>query len=183
MFRKSLAQPEKRIILGIPLLFILGSLLHFMFQLFQKNPVIGIFAPVNESIWEHSKMMTWPITLWWVLNYFLLKKRATVDLNKWFTGALSALVSSLVVMPMIYYFYTSAFGVELLWVDILILLFSVSVGQLFGMHIYRHSQGINAMLSLLIIFLVLLIFALFTFFPPTLPLFQDGPTGNYGIAA
>ena len=73
MFRKSLAQPEKRIILGIPLLFVIGSLLHFMFQLFQKNPVIGIFAPVNESIWEHSKMMTWPITLWWVLNYFLLK--------------------------------------------------------------------------------------------------------------
>ena len=52
---KSVSKPEKWILLGIPLLFSIGSILHFAYDFLMKIPLAGIFAPVNESIWEHEK--------------------------------------------------------------------------------------------------------------------------------
>lgn len=181
MSRKSLSNPEKWILIGVPVLFIIGSVMHFMYNICLENPIVGIFAPVNESIWEHSKMVVWPLILWWSLYYCFRGKEYEINGNKWFEGALVALVTSLITMPMLYYFYTAAFGVELLWVDILILLFSVLFGQLMGLHIYRYGKGINMKFSIAVLVIIVLMFMLFTFFPPTIPLFQDGVTNSYGI--
>lgn len=182
MERKSLTRPEKWIVIGIPILFIIGSVMHFMYNIFGENPFVGLFAPINESIWEHSKMVLWPVILWWLLYYCFRGKRYQIDKNKWFTSALVALMTSLITMPLLYYFYTGAFGVELLWVDISILLFAVLFGQLLGLHTYRYGKGVNANFILVIFVLVVLLFMLFTYFPPHLPLFQDGVTGDYGFA-
>ena len=92
-----------------------------------------------------------------------------------------SLLVSLITMPALYYFYTGAFGVELLWVDILILLCVIAFGQLLGLHTYRHGKGIPAGLVLILLAAIVLVFMWFTFFPPHLPLFQDGVTKSYGI--
>jgi len=55
---KALAQPEKWIFKRIPCLFIIGTPIHFLYDIFGKNPVVGFFAPVNESLWEHAKIAT-----------------------------------------------------------------------------------------------------------------------------
>ena len=182
MRMKSLSRPEQWILLGIPLLFILGSIMHFMYNLLGESVIIGLFAPVNESICEHSKLVVWPMILWWTLYYCFRKKKHPIDKNKWFTGALVALITAFMTMPLAYYFYTGAFGAELLWVDILILLIAVLFGQWLGLHTYRYTKGLNAKYILLIFAGIVLLFMLLTFFPPRIPLFQDGVTGSYGIA-
>lgn len=179
---KSLSHPEKWIVIGIPILFIIGSITHFLYNILGESPIAGLFAPVNESIWEHSKMVLWPVILWWSLYYCFRGKQYGIDKNKWFGSALLALLTSLVAMPLLYYFYTGAFGVELLWVDILILLLALLFGQLLGLHTYRHSKGINANLVIIIFVMLVLLFMLFTFFPPHIPWFQDSVTGGYGIS-
>jgi hypothetical protein len=181
MNSKNLARPEKWIIMGIPVLFVIGAIVHFVYNLFGKCPVVGLFAPVNESIWEHSKMVLWPVILWWSIYYCCRGKQYNIDKNRWFGGALVALILALVTMPLLYYFYTGAFGVELLWVDAFILLLALIFGQLLGLHIYRYSKGLNVKLVLIIFVVIILLFMLFTFFSPQLPLFQDGVTGGYGI--
>lgn len=70
MIRKSLTPAEKWIVLGIPLLFLIGAVMHFAYGLLWENPIVGLFAPINESVWEHAKMVLWPVILWWVLYYF-----------------------------------------------------------------------------------------------------------------
>ena len=181
MKMKSFSKPEKWILIGIPSLFFIGSILHFAYNIFWESLVVGLFAPVNESIWEHTKMVLWPVILWWLLYYCFRSKQYSLNKNKWFGGALTALLTSLFTMPLLYYFYTQAFGVELLWVDILILLLSIILGQFLGLHIYRSSKGMDAKLVLVLFIVLVLLFMLFTFFPPHIPLFQDGLTGNYGI--
>lgn len=62
MDRCSTSQAKKWILTGIPILFLTGSLLHFAYELSGKNILIALIAPVNESVWEHSKMVLWPVT-------------------------------------------------------------------------------------------------------------------------
>ena len=176
---RSLSPQEKWILLGIPVLFLLGSGMHFLFQLSGNHPVIGLLAPVNESVWEHEKLMVWPVFLWWVVYGFLFQE--TLDLGKWMKSGLLALFAAVAVMPLLYYFYTEAFGTELLWADILILLIALAVGQLLGLHSYRRGKSIPAGYTLTAMVLLVFLFMFFTFFPPALPLFQDGTTGGYGI--
>lgn len=181
MRQKALTKPERWILIGVPILFIIGSIMHFLYNILWESPVVGLFAPINESIWEHSKMVVWPIILWWSIYYCFRGKEYEINANKWFTSAFVALVTALITMPLLYYFYTGAFGVELLWVDILILLFAVSFGQLLGLHTYRYGSGLNAKLILIVLGVIVLLFLLFTFFPPHIPLFQDAVTGSYGL--
>lgn len=183
MQHKSLTKPERWIVIGIPILFIIGSIVHFLYNILWKSPVVGLFAPINESIWEHFKLVLWPVILWWSLYYCFRHKQYEINKNQWFTGALVALVTSLITMPLLYYFYTGAFGVELLWVDILILLFAVFLGQLLGLHTYRYSSGLNANFIFIVFGVIVLLFMLFTFFPPHIPLFQDAVTGSYGLTS
>lgn len=178
---RKLSPPEKWIVIGIPILLIIGTGIHFMYDIFGESPIAGLFAPVNESVWEHSKMVLWPMILWWWLYDCFRGRQYNINKKKWFTSAFLALLTSLIAIPMLYYFYTEAFGVELLWVDILILLLSVFLGQLMGLHVYRYGKGQNAGLAKALILGIVLLYILFTFYPPRLPLFRDSVSGGYGI--
>ena len=82
---------------------------------------------------------------------------------------------------MLFYFYTQAFGTEIVWVDILIFAVSVAVGQLLGLHYFRYGEGVSFIFCTAVLSLTVILFAVFTFFPPKLPLFEDPTNGTYGI--
>ncbi|MCX8074397.1 MAG: DUF6512 family protein [Clostridia bacterium] len=180
---KTLLPPQKWIIKGIFYIFLIGSGMHFLYEISGKNVIVGLIAAVNESIWEHSKMVLLPIICWWGLYYIIKVKKYNINKNKWFTSAVVSVVTSLIIMPLLYYFYTEAFGVEILWVDISILFLAVLFGQLLAFHFYKYSQGINSNISISIFILLVLIFMIFTFYPPHIPLFMDSITSNYGIGS
>lgn len=175
------SQPEKWILIGIPALFLIGSVMHFLYDILWENPIVGLFVPVNESIWEHSKLVLWPVILWWGLYYCFRGNSYNISKTKWFTAALFSLVTALISMPMLYYFYTEAFGVQILWIDIIILLISLILGQLLGLHCYRHEIEFSLKIVMIFLGIICLLFFLFTFFPPHIPWLQDGVTGEYGI--
>lgn len=181
MNSRSFSSEEKWILKGIPILFLIGSFMHFLYDLSGQNIIIGLIAPVNESVWEHLKMVLLPVILWWTFYFAAAGRRNHIDKNKWFTGALIALVTSLITIPLLYYFYTGAFGVEILAVDIIILFLALLFGQLAGFHFYKYSEGLDFYIPILVFILLILIFVLFTLNPPHLPLFKDSITGQYGI--
>ncbi len=178
---KDLAPEKKWIIIGIPVLFIIGSLVHFLYDFSNKNDIIGLFSPVNESVWEHLKMVVLPIILWWSIYYFNKGEKYNIDNNKWFTSALISLLVALISIPFIHYFYVNAFGIESVVVDIIILFISILLGQLIALHYYNHGNGINYILAILIMVFIIGVFIYFTIKPPHLPLFLDNETGQYGL--
>lgn len=163
------------------LLFIIGSVIHFLYDLSGKNIIVGLFTPVNESVWEHSKMVLLPTIFWWSIYYIKNHEKMNIDKRRWFTGALVALIVASISIPLLYYFYSKAFGLNVLAIDIFILFLALLFGQSLGFHFYKHSKGINLAITIFIIIGIILIFAVFTINPPHLPLFKDGPTGSYGI--
>lgn len=173
MSKQKMSQSEKWILLGILVIFLQGSFLHFAYQLSGKQPLIGLLVPINESVWEHTKMVLLPIILWWIIYYIIMNKKEKINKDKWFTAALLSLIITIVMIPLLYYFYTQAFGVEFLIADIIILLVSVMFGQLFGLHYYKHGKGINANFVVILFCIIICVFMLFTTYPPDFPMFQQ----------
>ncbi len=60
---------NKFVLFGIIFTFILGTLLHFVYEWSGSNVIVGIFSPVNESVWEHLKLLYFPMSLWLLLGY------------------------------------------------------------------------------------------------------------------
>ena len=39
-----------------------GSALHFLYD-WLPSPLTALFSPINESVWEHLKLLFWPMLL------------------------------------------------------------------------------------------------------------------------
>lgn len=177
----TLTNPEKWILKGIPFLFAAGSATHFIYDFTGNNLLAGLFTAINESVWEHTKMIVWPVILWWFIYYLWKRKSYSIDCRKWFTSCLIAMVTGIIVIPLLFYFYTEAFGIEKIWIDILILLLADIAGQLLALHFHRHANGFNCILAIVIILAIAVLYMIFTVYPPHIPILQDSQTGRYGI--
>ena len=164
-------KPETYTLIGILVLFVVGSLFHFLYSLTGDCFIVGLFVPINESIFEHTKMVVLPIFIWWFIFYLFRKKDLFV--NAWFTSALIAMISAIIAIPMLFYFYSQAFGIESLVIDILILLISLAIGQILGLHYYRHGKGIEYHFAIFLMIVIIILFAFFTINPPAFPIFNS----------
>jgi hypothetical protein len=153
--------------------------MHFLFELTGYWAPIGAIAAVNESIWEHLKLGYWPLVFFALIEYKFIKNDAN-------NIALSKFAASLVIIGFIivfFYSYVAILGDHLLFLDILSFIISILLAQLVSykiLTIKRLHKSIS-IISLIGIIVIGLFFILFTYFPPHLPLFQDGITGEYGI--
>ncbi|MDD6193897.1 MAG: DUF6512 family protein [Lachnospiraceae bacterium] len=56
-------QVYKKYILSYMFVCILGVLLHFTYEWSGYNPVVGFFSSINESTWEHLKLLFFPMLI------------------------------------------------------------------------------------------------------------------------
>lgn len=146
--------------IGYVVSLILGTFLHFVFQLW-PTILTEFIAPVNESLWEHMKIIFWPLLLMLPIVYGQKQRGACL---------LGALVASLV-MLCLGWMYHMALGYNLLAVDLLIFAFSIGLGWAIpGM--IELPDKMSTMLSVLTVFFIALLLA-FTIMPPDGTLFQD----------
>ena len=171
------------ILSGIPLLFIIGFFMHYIYEWSGNSLIAGIFAPVNESIWEHLKLTFWPMLIWWIAGYIILRKRNDVSAGQWFSSCATAELACPLVVLCFYYTYTGALGIESLILDIFSMLFGIAAAQVLALHVYKNARFSHYCLYISVAILILLAvaFTVFTFAPPHIPLFMDSLTGTYGI--
>lgn len=149
-----------------------GSLLHFVYDLFKQNEFVGIFAPKNESIFEHLKLLVWPLFFFSLVEYlkFGYKK------NNFITAKAVTLYSGILLILFLVYGYTGILGKHNVIVDILIFIVSVLLSQYFGYQLLTSEYQVNSLIkviaSILIIVLTVLIIH-FSFYPPSHSLFKD----------
>ncbi|MDD5701950.1 MAG: DUF6512 family protein [Dehalococcoidales bacterium] len=166
-------------LVGIAFVFLVGALLHFVFEWSGESRIAGLFASVNESVWEHFKQGFWPMCIYGAIEYGFLRKRT----NNFFTAKAAAVYLIPVITGLSFYGYTAIIGKEFLIVDILIFLVAVVIGQLTSYRILTSSRlpAYTNGISIFFIIVQALVLMLFTFYPPHLPIFLDSNTGTYGI--
>lgn len=92
----------------------LGTLWHFVYEWSGKNFLVGLIAPVNESVFEHFKLLIVPVFLFTLLQYkYLAGLRGCLLWRKWISMA--AGVSFIVVF---YYCYTGILQRDVAWLDV-----------------------------------------------------------------
>ena len=152
-------------IAGILSVSLLGTLLHFTYRWSGRNPPI---APVNESVWEHMKLLFFPMLL-----FGLWSLKGDTDACR-ISAFHAGLLMGTLLIPVLYYSYTSALGHSILAVDITIFYICVIAAFL----IYRGLSGSCLLekyshVTSMAVFLLLICFLLFTYFPPGFSIFKD----------
>ena len=61
-------------ILSTIFIIVLGTILHYTFNWSNKNPLVGTFSAVNESTWEHLKLLFFPMLITIIVGYFYIGK-------------------------------------------------------------------------------------------------------------
>ena len=158
---------------------IVGSFLHFLFELSGYFYPVGAIAAVNESVWEHLKLGFWPIIFFSPVEYKFIKER----INNFMLAKMIAAYTVPASIVILFYSYTAILGAHLLIMDMLIFILAIVIGHVLSYKILISSEQPNVVskISLVLIIFLAFIFILFTYLPPRLPIFQDSLTGQYGI--
>lgn len=158
---------KKRWIAAFVLTALAGSALHFAYELCPA-PLVGLFAPVNESVWEHLKLLFWPF----LAAGFALTRRQADKPAAWSGLLLSQLLMPLLLLG-VYYLLLAGFGVQSLSLDIALYLLTLALGFCLARRV--SAGGRLAFLSGILVILTGLYGAaliLFTLAPPELPVFM-----------
>lgn len=146
-----------------------GACLHFLYVFF-PNPVTAIFAPVNESIWEHVKLIYWPYL---VAAFFLTRGEPSAA----WRGHLISLLGASALMLLIGYIYHVLLCMDSLTFDLILYVLLMGIafgfaGAYKGKRKGKQADGVGIVLPLLAIAFGAAI-VLFTFLPPDSCLFAD----------
>ena len=161
---------------------VLGTLFHFLFGWSGGNPVIGAFTAVNESVWEHMKLLFFPLFLEFFVHSAALG-RVYPNLP---AARAAGTLAGLALIPVGFYTYTGVFGTHALWADITLFFAAVALGcslEFVLLHRSRLSALWMQVAGLLVLWLLAFVFVWCTFHPPEIGLWQDAGTGGFGIKA
>jgi hypothetical protein len=167
-------------LIGAVFIMILGSLLHFTFEMSGNQPIVGVFSAVNESVWEHLKLAFWPTLLFGLIEFIPLRR----DVNNFVFAKTTGVYLMIAIIPAIFYSYTALTCESILAIDIGSFVVAVLLGQLLSyklLTIHQLPRWIN-WVSLVFYVLLLVLFVVFTFYPPEAPVFIDPESGSHGIS-
>ena len=158
---------------------IFGTFLHFLFDLSGQSMIAALFSAVNESIWEHMKLIYYPMFLFAFIEYRFAGK----TYKHFWCVKLAGILLGLVLIPVIYYTYTGILGTSADWFNIAI--FFIAAGAAFWSETLlfqrEYTCRISPRIAFFMICLISVFFTVFTFLPPHIPFFRDPITGGYGF--
>lgn len=160
-------------------IFILSFIFHFAYNLF-PNLIFSFIFPVNESIWEHMKIIFTSTLLYGIIDYILLKKYKIKYNNFPFQLYFTA-ISTIPIYLTIYLPLYKLIGENLI-VSISLLLIVYIISQWISYHILKEKKlKILNKLAIPIILLSYLGFIYLTYNPIHNYIFYDKQTQEYGI--
>lgn len=166
-------------IVGFIFTCISGTLLHFLYDWTDGNVIAAVVSAVNESTWEHMKLMFYPMAVFSIIQYKFMGS----DYPNFWSVKLAGLFLSLTLIPVLYYTYIGIFGVNADWFNISIFFICALVAYFTEYKLFKNEKGfnLNTKTALLILASISLLFTANTFSPPQIPLFQDPLSKTYGI--
>ncbi|WP_193047579.1 DUF6512 family protein [Mycolicibacterium baixiangningiae] len=165
---------------ALPVVVACGVLLHFTYARSGRNRVVAVFAPVNESLWEHLKMAYWPLVAYTVFELVVAAGPPS--------GLLAARAAGFVVTAVSMLTLSAALTATLprpglrgqLLRDGMIFVVSVILGLLACEVLLGQLGLVPDRIGAALLALPAAVFAVTTFAPPHTPLFEDQITGGYG---
>lgn len=165
----------KKIFINSIIIFIMASIFHFVYDIF-PNTITSLFFPVNESIFEHLKLIYTATLTFSVLELILNKNK-----NNFFIITLSRVFLTISILLIIYLPTYYLLGENLI-VTLIILFISIFLSEYLSCKLKtkKHPKNLN-LLSAIILIITYIIFIYFTYNPLHYDLFLDPKTKTYGL--
>jgi hypothetical protein len=154
-----------------------GTLLHFLYEWLGKAAWIAPFSGVNESTWEHMKLLFWPMLIYAIAESFFFRGRR----DFWCVKARGILLG-LALIPVIFYTYNGVIGKSPDWLNIAIFFICAAIAYRYEAGLFRkEARACRKGLAIAILAVLALFFIVFTFQTPKLAIFKDPLTGSFGV--
>ena len=164
-------------LLGFAITSFLGTVLHFLYDRTGEAVWVAPFSGVNESTWEHMKLLFWPMLL-----FAIVQSRLFPDRKNFWCVKLRGILLGLALIPILFYTYNGVIGKSPDWLNITIFFVSAALAYLFETKLFwsKKQCGIPPKWAFGILLGIAFLFVLFTFRTPELGIFRDPLTGLYG---
>ena len=145
---------------------VFGTVLHFLYGWTGENRVVGLYAAISESPWEHLKLLFFPVLVYTVWEYIWVGHRWKGYVLTRAEGALLGMLT----ITALFYTYTGICGRHWLWADILTFVLGAAVTAFWTWKHTPHAKG-GSWLGILLFAGVAVCFGIFSLFPPTVGIF------------
>lgn len=151
---------------------IVGSLLHFTYAWSGNSALVGAFSAVNESVWEHMKLLFVPM----FVESFIHAAALGRAYPNFFAARAVAVLWGLLLIPTLFYTYTGICGTHVLWADIAV--FVLAVLGAFALEFFLLQRGRCTafwaqLLGMAVLWGLAFAFVWCTFCPPSIALWQS----------
>ena len=165
-------------LIGYAFVSLFGTVLHFLYEWLDSATWIAPFSGVNESTWEHMKLLFWPMFIFAMVQGFFFR-----DYESFWCVKLRGILIGLGLIPLIFYGYNGIIGKSPDWINIAIFFISGAVAFIYESRRLSASslECKRPRLALATICLIGALFVLFTFITPEIGIFRDPLTGGYGV--
>lgn len=168
---------KKRIIIGTIVILGLSVIFHGVYEKF-PNFFTSLLFPVNESIWEHNKMILLSFLVWSILEKIFTKSgKSILFLN--FASSIICIVLINIVFTLVF-IYILKFK-DNLPVTIIIYTISIIISLIAGKKFLFENNGMLEIMALGGYLIVFIAFAYLTYHPLHLEIFYDYKENTYGI--
>lgn len=156
-------------IIGIIFVIITGSVSHFVYEWSGNDFILGLFFPVNESTWEHMKLLFFPMLFYSLYMNHKLK----TDYPCITSSLLFGILLGTVLVPVLFFTYSGILGKNFLPLDIATFVISVILA-FFAVYKLTLSCKVISYKSLLrlLVFIVAVCFLIFTYHPLAVGIFE-----------
>jgi len=156
-------------IIGAIITIILGVISHFVYEWSGNNFFVGLFFPVNESTWEHMKLLFFPMLFYALLAGKLVEEEYSCIMNAMFTGILAGLL----LIPVLFYTYTGVLGFNVDWLNIVSYVISVAGAYYVVYRVAEKCDRMDSKVLRYVMYALILAFMIFTVYPPKLGIFVN----------
>lgn len=170
---------KKQKIISIFIAFGLCFPLHFLYDKFPSF-FTSIFSPVNESIWEHMKLLFGSIIITGIIQkiYLIVKKEEIKNICfSNFIGAIISIPIYLIIFLPLYYIIG-----ESMVLAISVMLVSIIIAEYISYKLTFVKDFKLEKLTILFVIITYIIFTLLSYYPIKNDLFIDKKTSSYGIS-
>ncbi len=155
-----------------------GTISHFLYEWLGRAKWIAPFSGVNESTWEHMKLLFWPMLIFAAAQSLFFRER-----EDFWCVKLRGILIGLALIPVLFYTYNGAIGGSPDWLNIAIFFVCAAIAYIYEARLFNKG-GLGCRSPRHAIYALLVIAALlvaFTFKAPELGIFKDPISGKYGI--
>lgn len=156
---------------------ILGTLLHFTYELSGENSIIASFSAVNESVWEHLKLLFFPMLLTTIVGYFYVGKNMPNFLCSKMIGIITAMLFTVI----FFYTYSGILGKNIAIIDISSFFVATILGEYVAYKLMNSTFKCNNKIAIIVLIVIGICFIAFTYSAPKQGIFKDPISEEYGI--